>query len=479
MHKLLNLIGGEFLPPRGDRWLESPNPATGKVQARVPASDAGDVEGAVAAARVAAVDWAAWAPEARSGLLHRIADRLEARSDELALAESEDNGKPLKLALNVDIPRAIQNFRFFASGLMHFASEAHSRPGFLNYTLREPLGVGACISPWNLPLYLLSWKIAPALATGNCVVAKPSEITPLSAWLLSQICLEAGLPAGVLNMVHGTGPEVGAALSRHPDIAAISFTGSTRTGAEIATIAAPRFKKLSLEMGGKNAAIIFADCDYELMLETVLRSGFSNQGQICLCTSRLLIEHSIYERFREDLVTRVKALKVGDPLHPETDQGAVVSKAHQEKILSYFEVARREGGKILCGGEPVQLEGRCADGSFVAPTVIEGLGPDSRCNLEEIFGPVVTLQPFSSEEEALSLANAGDYGLAASLWTRDLGRTQSFARQLQAGLIWVNCWMARDLRTPFGGMRQSGVGREGGWEAFRFWTETKNICLAD
>lgn len=474
-----NLIGGELRKPLSGRWLDSFNPATGQVHARIPASDQRDAEAAIQAAAQAAPSWAKVSPEERSALLNQIADRLEARLDDLAMAESRDNGKPLSLARSVDIPRAIQNFRFFAAGLLHVSSESHARPGFLNYTLRQPVGVGVCISPWNLPLYLLSWKIAPALAAGNPVVAKPSEVTPLSAWLLSEITLEAGLPPGVLNLIHGTGPDLGPTLCTQREVSAISFTGSTRTGAEIARLAAPRFKKLSLEMGGKNAAIVFADCNYEQMLETVLRSGFSNQGQICLCTSRILVERPLYERLRDDLVKRVKALRVGDPLDPETDQGAVVSKAHQDKILSYFDLAIAEGGKILCGGEAVKLPGRCADGWFVAPTILENLGPDTRCNREEIFGPVVSLQSFDSEEEALRLANASDYGLAASVWTSQLARAQRFGRELEAGIIWINCWMARDLRTPFGGLGDSGIGREGGWEAFRFWTEAKNICISD
>lgn len=477
--RLLNLIGERQLPAQGGGWLTSYNPATGAPLLELPDSQAADVSAAVAAATAAQPGWARWQPEARSALLNRIAEALEARLEELALAESEDTGKPLSLARSVDIPRAIQNFRFFASGLLHFASESHGRPGFLNVTLRAPVGVGGCISPWNLPLYLLSWKLAPALAAGNSVVAKPSEITPLTASLLGEICLEAGLPPGVLNLIHGTGAGAGAALCAQDGIAAISFTGSTLTGAAIAASAAPRFKKLGLEMGGKNAAVIFADCDYDTMLETVLRSGFSNQGQICLCTSRLLVEAPLYERLRADLVERVAALRVGDPLLEPTQQGAVVSAAHQQKILGFFERVPAEGGRILCGGRALQPSGRCAEGWFVAPTVIEGLGPQCRTNQEEIFGPVVTLQPFSSRDEALRLANATRYGLAASVWTSHLPTAQQLAQELTAGIVWINCWMARDLRTPFGGMRDSGLGREGGWDAFRFWTEPRNVCLAE
>lgn len=444
----------------------------------MPASDGDDLERAVAAAQKAFPAWSSLDPEQRADYLFRLAEGLEARLDDFARAESEDSGKPLSLARTVDIPRAVQNFRFFASGLLHFASESHHRPGFVNYTLRQPLGVGACISPWNLPLYLLSWKIAPALAMGNTVIAKPSEITPLTAYLLSELALEVGLPAGVLNLVHGTGPDFGVPLVAHPEVKAVSFTGSTRTGGQIATAVAPQFKKLSLEMGGKNAALIFADCDFERMLETVMRSAFANQGQICLCTSRLLVERPIYERFREALVARAKDLAVGDPFAVDSDLGAVVSQGHQEKILSYFRLALEEGGHIHCGGHVVRPEGRCAEGFFVAPTVIDGLSGLCRTNQEEIFGPVVTLLPFEDEAEALALANATRYGLAASVWTQDLSRAQRLGQALQAGIVWVNCWMARDLRTPFGGQGHSGLGREGGWEAFRFWSEPKNVCIA-
>ncbi|MBF2053463.1 MAG: aldehyde dehydrogenase [Candidatus Sericytochromatia bacterium] len=479
MTRILNLINGQLLPASGDQWLTSINPATGQAHAELPDSDAADMQQAVAAAVAAAPAWRQLDPETRADWLFRLADALEARQDTLARAECDDNGKPLWLAASVDIPRAVQNFRFFAAGLLHRSSTAHLRPGFLNVTLQQPLGVGGCISPWNLPLYLLSWKIAPALAAGNTVVAKPSEITPLTAFLLSSIAQEIELPAGVLNLVHGTGPRVGEALCAHPDVKGISFTGSTATGAAIARVAAPQFKKLSLEMGGKNAAIIFADCDYERMLAEVLRSSFSNQGQICLCTSRLLIERSLYERLRADLVAGVQALRVGDPLEASTQQGAVVSAAHQQKILSCLATARAEGARVLCGGATVSLSGRCADGYFVAPTVLEGLGPQSQTNQTEIFGPVITLQPFESEAEALQLANASPYGLACSIWTQNLPQAQRLSQQVEAGLIWFNSWMKRDLRTPFGGIKQSGLGHEGGWQAFEFWSETRNVCWAD
>ncbi|HRO70860.1 MAG TPA: aldehyde dehydrogenase, partial [Chitinophagaceae bacterium] len=379
---------------------------------------------------------------------------------------------------SVDIPRASANFRFFATGIMHFSSESHQMEDkAINYTLRQPIGIVACISPWNLPLYLFTWKIAPALAAGNCVIAKPSEVTPITAHLLARICSEAGLPDGVLNIVHGTGPIAGEAIVKHPGIKAISFTGSTRAGERIASLAAPKFKKLSLELGGKNPNIIFADCDWEKMIKSTIDSSFSNQGQICLCGSRIIIEHTIYEKFKADFVARVSQLTVGDPMDDHTRQGAVVSEAHLAKIVRCIDTARQEGGKILYGGHLVKLKGRCEKGFFIEPTVIEGLGPDCETNQQEIFGPVVTLQSFKTEEEALQLANATQYGLSATIWTQDISKANRAGARLNSGIIWINCWLLRDLRTPFGGMKNSGVGREGGWEALRFFTETKNICV--
>ncbi len=478
MIQLNNYIDGRQVPPKCNAYLDNFEPATGQVYSRIPDSDQEDVALAYAAAKAAFPAWSRTSLEERYRILIRISELIDHHLEELAEAESRDNGKPVWLAKKVDIPRASSNFRFYATGLMHSASESHEMPGeAINYTLRQPIGVVGCISPWNLPLYLFSWKIAPALAAGNTVVAKPSEITPYTAWRLGEICMEAGLPPGVLNIVHGTGPRVGEAIVTHPGIKAISFTGGTATGARIAATAAPMFKKLSLELGGKNPTLIFADADFDDVLRTTVQSGFANQGEICLCGSRILIEKSIYEKFRDAYVEKISRLKVGDPTDPETRVGAIVSEAHKDKILSYIALAQEEGGRILCGGKAVQVEGRCTSGWFIQPTVIEGLDQGCRTNQEEIFGPVVTIQPFSTEEEALLMANGVRYGLATTVWTSDLKRAHRVAGLLEAGIVWVNCWLLRDLRTPFGGMKDSGVGREGGWEAMRFFTEAKNVCI--
>ena len=478
MEDILNLIGGTLQPAVGSAWLDNHEPATGKVYARIPDSDQRDVAAAVAAAKAAHPAWEALGREGRSNVLLRLSELIEKDLEAFAQAESRDNGKPVHLARKVDIPRAVANFRFFATAILHFSSEAHLMDDIaVNYTDRSPIGVVGCISPWNLPLYLFTWKIAPALAAGNCVVAKPSEVTPMTAYRMSKLCAEAGMPPGVLNIVHGLGPKVGAAITEHPEVKAVSFTGGTRTGQEIARVAAPMFKKLSLELGGKNPVIIFSDCDFEEMLRTTVQSSFRNQGQICLCGSRILVERPLYERFRDAFVERVKALRVGDPKEATSDLGAVVSEGHMEKVLSYVELAKEEGGTVLCGGERVRLDGALKDGWYLAPTVIEGLGAQCRTNQEEIFGPVVTIAPFDTEEEALANANGTPYGLASVLWTRDVKRAHGMARRLESGIVWVNCWMIRDLRTPFGGVKQSGVGREGGVEALRFFTEAKNVCI--
>jgi aminomuconate-semialdehyde/2-hydroxymuconate-6-semialdehyde dehydrogenase len=477
-YQLENYTGGTFGPPLSANFIDLVNPAIGEVVGQVPDSNEKDVNAAVEAAKKALPHWSTTAVEERFRVLHKIAELIDANAEALAVAETNDNGKPLWLSKRVDIPRASANFRFFATGIMHFSSESHvMEDKAVNYTLRQPIGIVGCISPWNLPLYLFTWKIAPALAAGNCVVAKPSEVTPVTSYLLAKICKEAGLPDGVLNIIHGSGAITGEAIVKHPDIKAISFTGSTRAGERIASIAAPKFKKLSLELGGKNPNIIFADCDWEKMMKTTMQSSFSNQGEICLCGSRILIEESVYEKFKKEFVEKTMELTVGDPLNKESKQGAIVSKVHFDKIMRCIDTAKQEGGKILCGGKAVRLEGRCANGYFIEPTVIEGLGPDCQTNQEEIFGPVVTLQSFKTEEEALRLANASQYGLAATIWTKDISCANRVAAKVESGIIWINCWLLRDLRTPFGGFKNSGVGKEGGWDALRFFTESKNICI--
>lgn len=481
MIKLKNYIGGEWMDPADGEYLDNVEPATGEVYSQIPRSGQKDIDLAVEAAKKAFPEWSSTDISERAAIMARIADLIEARLEKLARAESKDNGKPLKLATHVDIPRASSNFRFFSRAITQWSGSAYFMRGherLQSYTMHQPLGVVGCISPWNLPLYLFTWKIAPALATGNTVVAKPSEVTPYTAYLLGEICNEAGLPAGVLNIVHGLGPEAGQAIVEHQDIKAISFTGGTKTGSAIAALAAPRFKKLSLELGGKNPNVIFADCNYDKMLKTTLLSSFANQGQICLCGSRILIERTIYNQFKADFVSRVKEMKVGDPLETDSKLGSVVSKGHQQKILEYIELAKEEGGKILTGGHAIYPEGRCAKGYFVAPTVIEGLDNQCRTNQEEIFGPVVTLQPFDTEEEALALANGTPYGLASTIWTQDISRANRMASDIHAGIVWINCWLQRDLRTPFGGVKQSGVGREGGFDALEFFTEAKSVTVA-
>jgi aminomuconate-semialdehyde/2-hydroxymuconate-6-semialdehyde dehydrogenase len=478
MEKLQNFIDGAYCAPKSGNYIDNYEPATGKVYSLIPNSDAADVEIAVQAAERAFPIWSKMSAEDRSAILIKLSEGIQARMDEFVAAESKDNGKPVSLAAHVDIPRAVSNFHFFATAIVHFASESHYMEGVgVNYTLRKPIGIVGCISPWNLPLYLFSWKIAPALAAGNCVIAKPSEITPYTAYLLGQVAKDAGLPDGVLNILHGEGKTVGDAIIKHPKIKAISFTGGTATGEYIARTAAPMFKKLSLELGGKNPNIIFADCDFDDMLSTTLRSSFANQGQICLCGSRIFIERPLYERFKEAFVAKVAKTVVSNPTDPKAILGAVVSKPHMEKVLSYVELAKQEGGTVLTGGEQVHLEAPYNNGYYIRPTVIEGLAYDCRTNQEEIFGPVVTITPFDTEEEVLLMANSTAYGLASTVWTSDLKRAHRVADELQSGIVWLNSWLVRDLRTPFGGMKASGVGREGGWEALRFFTEAKNVFV--
>jgi len=478
MKKILNYIDGKLTEPHSGKFLDNYNPAEGKVYSLIPDSDKEDVDQAVKAAAQAFPSWSILSAEKRMKILLKLSDLIDRDLDKLALAESIDNGKTVKLARSLDIPRASANIRFYATAAMHFATDAHvNEDDSVNYTTRMPIGVVGCISPWNLPLYLFTWKIAPALAAGCTVVAKPSELTPMTAFLFSQLCIESGLPPGVLNVIHGLGGKAGQAIVEHPLISAISFTGGTVTGKKIAAMAAPMFKKLSLELGGKNPNIIFADCDFEETMKNSIRSSFTNQGEICLCGSRILVEQSLFNKFVAEFVKLTKELKVGDPKFESTDLGALVSDAHLNKVLGYINLAKEEGGKILTGGNQIKLDGHLSSGYYMEPTVFVGLDEKCRTNQEEIFGPLVTIMPFDSEEEAVRLANNTGYGLSSTIWTENLKRAHRVSHQVKSGIIWVNCWLHRDLRTPFGGMKQSGVGREGGWEAMRFFTEAKNICV--
>jgi len=464
---------GEFVPPRSSAYFDDLNPATAEVIAAIPDSDERDVDDAVRAAKAAFPAWSRTTAAERSNLLLKLADLIEKNLNELARTESIDNGKTISLARRLDIPRAVANFRFFATAILHQSSDAHVMDAAaLNYTLRQPLGVVGLISPWNLPLYLLSWKIAPAIAAGNTCVAKPSELTPLTANRLAELSLEAGIPPGVINIVHGYGNKAGRALTCHDDVAAISFTGGTVTGSAVAANAAPRFKKLSLELGGKNPNLIFADADLDDAIATSIRSSFWNQGEICLCGSRIFVERSIHDEFVTRFAAAAKQLRIGDPLDESTDVGALISDAHLQKVMGYIDLAAKEGGTIVAGGRRVERPGY-----FVEPTIITGLGCDCRVLQEEIFGPVVTITPFDGEDEAVAFANSTRYGLSATVWTRDLSRAHRVAASLDAGTIWINCWLLRDLRVPFGGMKESGVGREGGFESLNFFTEAKNVCV--
>ena len=478
VHDLLNYIAGEFHPPSSERWIDDFSPATGIRIARIPCSDQQDVDAAVSAARAALPEWSALTHAQRADWLDKIADALEERSEEVAQLESLDTGKPITLARTVDAARSVDNFRFFAEYVREFVPETFEMQGATNHVVYKPVGVAGLITPWNLPLYLLSWKVAPALVMGNTVVAKPSELTPMTACLLAEIIDDVGLPAGVFNMVHGRGENVGALLTSHSDVDLISFTGGTETGAKVATSASSTFKKLSLELGGKNATIVCADADFDKTIPGVVRAGFLNQGQICLCGSRILIEESIYDEFVGRLIDETNSMKIGDPSDPETDLGALVSAEHLAKVSGYISLAEEDGGTVLTGGsQPEGIPEQFASGNWLAPTIIDGLSPNSRCAKEEIFGPVVTLHPFSSEKEALDIANSTDYGLAGSVWTSDLDKGRRIAEGIETGMVWVNTWLHRDLRVPFGGIKHSGVGREGGRWSLTFYSHAVNICI--
>ncbi|MDP7027813.1 MAG: aldehyde dehydrogenase [Candidatus Marinimicrobia bacterium] len=478
MLKIQNFINGELIQPNSGDYFDNSSPVTGKIYSQVSDSDETDIDNAVASAKEAFKTWSKLPKKERYDHIMRLATEIEAHFNEMVEAESKDNGKPEWLARAVDIPRASENFRFFATASLHFDSEIHEMDGkALNYTLRQPVGVVGCISPWNLPLYLLTWKIAPALAAGNTVVAKPSEVTPMTAFMFSEICKKINFPKGVINVVHGFGHKVGDALSKHPDVPIISFTGGTATGEKIAAVATPMFKKISLELGGKNPNIVFEDAEFNKSVDMAVKAAFSNQGQICLCGSRLFVQNSIYEKFRDSFVEKTKSLKVGNPKNDDSNLGAVVSKQHMEKILECIELAKSEGGEILTGGKRLILDGDLSGGYYIEPTIIENLSHSCRTNQEEIFGPVVSIIPFANESEVIEMANSTKYGLSASIFTKDVSKAHRVAAAIDSGIVWVNTWMLRDLRIPFGGMKSSGVGREGGFKSLEFFTEPKNVCI--
>ena len=474
-----NYIDGEQVPPVSGVYLDNYCPSTGKVYSKIPSSDKRDVDAAVGAAKAAFPSWSATPAEDRAKYLFKIADLIEARLSEFAEAESLDQGKTVGTAMMVDIPRAVANFRYYAGHILHSEEMAtHQQgPGVLNFTNRKPYGVIGLISPWNLPLYLATWKIAPAIAFGNTCVLKPSELSPATAHMLGDIFTKAKLPKGVVNIVHGLGKNCGQALVEHQDIKVISFTGGTSTGLHLAQTTAPFMKKLSLELGGKNANIIFEDADIEETVDATVRSSFANQGEICLCGSRILVQRRIYNAWLNAFVTKTRSLYIGAPSDPRSFMGALVSKQHLEKVLGYIELAKKEGGRIETGGDvPTTIPKANAGGYFLRPTIITELNPTARCCQEEIFGPVVTVMPFDTEEEAIQIANGVTYGLSASIWTKDGRRANRVALALDTGYVWINCWLIRDLRCPFGGTKASGLGREGGKYAEDFYTDVKTIC---
>ena len=477
MIQVQNYINGEFTTTKDT--IDDINPATGEIIAKIPKSGSKEVSNAVDAADMARVSWSELSSEKRADWLDKIADALEYKSDELASLESLDTGKPITLAKAVDASRSVANFRFFAQFSRDFSVENFEMDDAMNHVVLKPVGIAGLITPWNLPLYLLSWKIAPAIVMGNTVVAKPSELTPLTANLLSQTLDEIGFPAGVVNILHGLGSETGQAIVENPKINLISFTGGTLTGKKVAETAAPMFKKLSLELGGKNATIILDDANLDSSIPEIARSAFMNQGQVCLCGSRILVSDKIWDEFVDKFVDYVKNMKVGDPSSEDSDLGALVSFAHRDKVESYIHLAEREGGKILCGGKSPTLPSPFDKGAFLEPTVVSDLSHMSRTATEEIFGPVVTLHSFRTDEEAIEMANCTDYGLAGSVWTGDTNRGKLVAEKIETGMVWVNTWLHRDLRVPFGGVKDSGVGREGGRWSLSFFSEAVNICVKD
>ena len=477
MIKIKNYINGKLSVSSNKSHIDIFNPSVGEVYAQCPNSNEIDLQNAIKSAESSFPKWSNLKQKHRSELLLKIADLIERDLNEFAKAESIDNGKPYKLSKTLDIPRSIKNLRFFASMANAIEKESYHKENVINYVLRQPLGIVGTISPWNLPLYLFTWKIAPALVSGNCVIAKPSEITPYTAYLFSKICIEANLPKGVLSILHGEGKIIGEAIVNHKKIKAISFTGGTDTGKAIAKKASKNLKKISLEMGGKNPVIIFDDCNYDKMINSLIKSSFLNQGQICLAGSRIYIQKTIYNKFKKDFISKIKKLRIGDPFNRNTDQGAIVSAEHLNKILKYIKYAKEEGGKIISGGSIPKMDSKFSSGWYFSPTVIENLSQKSKLNKEEIFGPVVTLNKFKDEQDVVKMANDNDYGLASIIWTNNTSKANKLAEILESGLVWINCWLERDLRTPFGGIKNSGYGKEGGKYAIDFFTEPKNICI--
>ena len=473
--KLQNYISGLFIEPDSKEWMDDYSPATGEIIGQVPKSQKSDVDRAVKAAKDALPYWSSLTNIQRADWLDKIADNLESKYEDIAHLESKDTGKPISLAREVDAYRSVKNFRFFGEMIRNLEEESFEMEDANNRVIYKPVGVGALITPWNLPLYLLSWKVAPAIGMGNTVICKPSELTPLTADLLMKSIDEIGLPKGVINLIHGDGMGAGAPLVSHEDVDLVSFTGGTSTGANVAQSAAVSFKKLSLELGGKNASIIFDDCDLEKTVPGVVRSGFLNQGQVCLCGSRILVQENVYDKFVDRFVNEVENMKIGDPSNEDTKLGALISPEHLSKVEEYIQIAKDEGGTILTGGYPC-LPKEFENGNWIAPTVIADLDVSSRCSTEEIFGPVVTIHKFINEEEAIKIANNTRYGLAGSIWTTDLEKGNRVAESIHTGMIWINTWLHRDLRVPFGGVKDSGVGREGGRWSLGFFSETMNIC---
>jgi aminomuconate-semialdehyde/2-hydroxymuconate-6-semialdehyde dehydrogenase len=477
-----NYINGKFV--RGKGGFADVNPADGSVIAEVTEADHGMVDDAVQAARKALRgEWGRLGVRERAGRLHKVADAIEARFDCFLKAEVADTGKPVALAAKLDVPRAAANFRAFAdavkmAGIESFQTETADGRSALNYAVRKPLGVVGIITPWNLPLLLLTWKVAPALACGNTVVVKPSEETPATATLLAEVMQDAGIPNGVYNVVHGFGPDsAGEFLTQHPDVNAVTFTGESRTGAAIMKAVAPLVKPVSFELGGKNAAIVFADCDFEETVRGLADAVFLNTGQVCLCAERIYVERTIFERFVEALKLKAESLRAGWPMEQDTNLGPLISEQHRDKVMGYYRLAQAEGATVITGGGIPEFGDARDKGFYIQPTIYTGLAESARCVKEEIFGPVCHVAPFDSEDEAVVMANDTKYGLAASVWTSNLKRGHTIAQQMNVGITWVNCWFLRDLRTPFGGVGLSGIGREGGVHSLNFYSELNNICV--